>query len=295
MSDIDMEDLYALVYGFLSLDDTKRDDFIQAEAVLSSAFLLVKHLDDCRPFADEIIFYQRVRKQILKTISGRRTVDLDRAVQDLVDDNIHTEGVIDIFKVAGIDKPDISILDDAFLQTFKDHPLENLRVRLLERLMADEIYRRQRGNLARSKSFRQQLEKTLLDYHNRLLDAKEVIEQMIAIRREMEADAQRAQDLGLTPEEIAFYDAVAGNFMTIYDQAALRDIVHEVVQTLKRNLKVDWTEPSREEVRAGVRSAVKTVLRRKKVREEDLEPFLGSVMVQAQALYAEWPVGVNGN
>ena len=224
---------------------------------------------------------------------GRRTVDLDRAVQDLVDDNIHTEGVIDIFKVAGIDKPDISILDDAFLQTFKDHPLENLRVRLLERLMADEIYRRQRGNLARSKSFRQQLEKTLLDYHNRLIDAKEVIEQMIAIRRAWEADDQRAQELGLTPEEIAFYDAVAANFMTIYDQPTLRDIVHEVVQTLKRNLKVDSTEPSREEIRAGVRSAVRMVLRRKKVREEDLEPFLGSVMVQAQALYAEWPLGMD--
>jgi type I restriction enzyme R subunit len=291
MSDIDMEDLYALVYGFLAADDNKRDDFIQAEAVLSSAFLLVKHLDDCRQLADEIIFYQRVRKQILKTVSGRRTVDLDRAVQDLVDDNIHTEGVVDIFNVAGIDKPDISILDDAFLQTFKDHPLENLRVRLLERLMADEIYRRQKNNLARSKSFRQQLEKTLLDYHNRLIDAKEVIEQMIAIRREMESDDQRAKELGLTPEEIAFYDAVAGNFMTIYDQAFLRDLVHEVVQTLKRNLKVDWTEPSREEIRAGVRSAVKTVLRKKKIREEDLEPFLGSVMVQAQALYAEWPLG----
>ncbi|MGC1375115.1 MAG: type I restriction enzyme endonuclease domain-containing protein [Anaerolineales bacterium] len=146
--------------------------------------------------------------------------------------------------------------------------------------------------LARSKSFRQQLEKTLLDYHNRLIDAKEVIEQMIAIRREMESDDQRAQELGLTPEEIAFYDAVAGNFMTIYDQAFLRDLVHEVVQTLKRNLKVDWTEPSREEIRAGVRSAVKTVLRKKKVREEDLEPFIGSIFVQAQALYADWPAGV---
>src|SRR6266496_3231231 len=293
MSDIDMEDLYALVYGFLAAEDIRRDDFIQAEAVLSSAFLLVKHLDDCRQNADEIIFYQRVRKQILKTISGRRTIDLDRAVQDLVDDNIHTEGVIAIFKVAGIDKPDISILDDAFLQTFKDHPLENLRVRLLERLMADEIYRRQKSNLARSKSFRQQLEKTLLDYHNRLLDAKEVIEQMIAIRRAWEADDKRAQELDLTPEEIAFYDAVSSNFMTIYDQAFLRDLVHEVVQTLKRNLKVDWTEPSREEIRAGVRSAVKTVLRKKGIQEEDLEPFLGSVMVQAQALYAEWPIGMN--
>ena len=156
--------------------------------------------------------------------------------------------------------------------------------------MADEIYRRQKNNLTRAKSFRQQLEKTLLDYHNRLIDAKEVIEQMFAIRREMESDDQRAQELGLTPEEIAFYDAVASNFITIYDQPTLRDIVHEVVQSLKRNLKVDWTEPSREEIRAGVRSAVKTILRKKKVKEEDLEPFLGSVTVQAQALYAEWPV-----
>lgn len=78
--------------------------------------------------------------------------------------------------------------------------------------------------------------------------------------------------------------------MTVYDQPTLREIVHDVVQTLKRNLKVDWTEPSREEIRAGVRSAVRMVLRRKKVREEDLEPFLGSVMLQAQALYAEWPM-----
>ncbi len=81
--------------------------------------------------------------------------------------------------------------------------------------------------------------------------------------------------------------------MTIYDQPTLRDIVHDVVKTLKRNLKVDWTEPSREEVQAGIRSAVRMVLRRKGIREKDLEPFLGSVMVQAQALYAEWPLGMD--
>ena len=116
---------------------------------------------------------------------------------------------------------------------------------------------------------------------------------MIAIRREMEFDDQRAQELGLTPEEIAFYDAVAAHFMTIYDQPTLRDVVHDVVQTLKRNLKVDWTEPSREEIRAGIHSAVRMVLRRKGIKEQHLEPFLGSVMVQAQALHAEWPLGVD--
>jgi type I restriction enzyme R subunit len=120
----------------------------------------------------------------------------------------------------------------------------------------------------RAKPFRQQIEKTLLDYHNRLIDAKEVNEQMIAIRREMEFDDRRAQEPGLTPEEIAFYDAVAGNLMTIYDQIFLRDLVHAVVQTLKRNLRVDWTEPAREEIRAGVRSAVRRYCEGKGLRKK---------------------------
>ncbi len=212
MSEIDLEDLYSLVYGILSSDDDRRDEFLQAEARLSSAFLLVMHLDDCRSYADEVIFYQRARKQMLKTLPGRRPGrDLDRAVQDLVDDSLEPQGVVDIFKAAGIDKPDISILDDAFLQTFKDHPPESLQVKLLERLLADEIQRRQRTNLTRSKSFKASLEKTLQDYHNRLIDAKTVIEQMIALKQEMDATARHAEELGLTGEEMAFYDAIASN------------------------------------------------------------------------------------
>ena len=114
-------------------EDDTRDEFLQAEARLSSAFLLVKHLDDCRGYADEIIFYQRVRKQMLKIFSGGYSQrELDHAVQDLVDDSLEPQGVVDIFQAAGIPKPDISILDDAFLQTFKDHPPESLQVKLLE-------------------------------------------------------------------------------------------------------------------------------------------------------------------
>ncbi len=291
LSEIDLEDLYALVYGSLAADDDRRDEFLQAEARLSAAFLLVKHLDDCRSYADEIIFYQRVRKQILKTLPGRRLGrELDRAIQDLVDDSLEPQGVVDIFKAAGIDKPDISILDDAFLQTFKDHPPESLQLRLLERLLADEIQRRQRSNLARARSFRSALEKTLQEYHNRLIDAKAVIEQMIAIKQEMEADARRAQELGLSGEEMAFYDAISSNYLTVYDQELLRSLIHDIVQAVKRNLKVDWTEPHRDDVRAAVRAAVRRALARRGVRQEDLEPFLGSVMVQAEALYADWPV-----
>jgi len=114
---------------------------------------------------------------------------------------------------------------------------------------------------------------------------------MLQIRREMEADEGRARALGLSDEELAFYDAVAQNFAVLYDQAFLRDLIHDVVGTIKRNLKVDWTEPHRTDVKAAVQAAVKRVLRRRKVRDEDFDPFLAYILTQAQALYADWPVG----
>jgi type I restriction enzyme R subunit len=291
LAEIELEDLYALVYGVLTADDERRDEFLQGEARVSAAFLLVSHLGDCRAYADEVIFYQRVRKQMLKTLPGQRTRrDLDRAIQDLVDDSLQPQGVVDIFKAAGIAKPDISILDETFLQTFRDHPPESLQVKLLERLLADEITRRERTNLVRSKSFKASLEKTLQEYHNRLIDAKAVIEQMLALKQEMDAAAQRAEELGLSGEEMAFYDAIASNVLTIYDQELLRSLVHDVVRAVKSNLQVDWTEPHRDDVRAAVRAAVKRVLHRRGIRQEDLEPLLGSVLVQAEALYADWPL-----
>ncbi|MBI3465498.1 MAG: DUF3387 domain-containing protein [Planctomycetes bacterium] len=291
MSRIELEDLYALVYGHIADDDELREHFLLAEARLSSVFLLVKHLDDCRAFADEIIFYQRVRKQILKGLPGRSPMrELERAVRDLVDDTVESEGVVDIFKAAGIEKADISILDDDFLQTFKDQPQENLRLKLLEKLVRDEIQLRRKKNVAKAKSFQELLEKTLQRYHNRLIDAAAVIKALIQIRKEIESDEERAKDLNLDPEEVAFYDAVAENYGTLYDQGFLRDLVHDVVQTIKRNLKVDWTEPHREDVKAAIRAACRRVLRKRGVREEDIEPFLEHTMQQAEALYADWPL-----
>ena len=288
---IDLEDRYSGVYGYLTEYEERRDLFLQVEHRLSSAFLLVKHLDDCRLFADEIIFYQRVRKQLIKAMPGRKPpTDLDQAVRDLVDDSVESEGVVDIFKAAGIEQADISILDDAFLQTFKDQPMENLRLKLLEKLVRDEIRRRQRKNLAKAKSFRELLEETLQRYHNRLIDAAAVIRAMIAIRREMEQDDQRAAELGLGEDELAFYDAIANNLAGVYDEKFLSGLIHEVVQTVKRNLKVDWTEPHREDVKAGVRAAVKRVLRARGVRAEHFDAIVGRIMEQAEALYAEWPL-----
>lgn len=285
-----VEDRSALVFGTLVEDEERREAFLAAESKLSRGFLLVRHLDECRGYADEVVFFQMVRKQIQKTMPGPKPgKGVEQAIRDLLDDAVESEGVVDIFSVAGLPKADISILDDAFLQTFKDKPQENLRLKLLEQLLRDEISRRRARNLAKAKSFQELLEETLRRYHARLVDAAAVIQAMIEIRKEMDGDDERTAELGLNEDELAFYDAVTANLEGIYEERFLADLIHQVVESVQRNLKVDWTQPHRSSVKAGVRLAVKRVLRQNDVRAEDLDRFVDLVLEQAEALYGDWP------
>jgi len=288
---IELEDRYSLVYGCLMEEEERRDAFLKAELRLTHSFLLVKHFDDCRDYADEIIFYQRVRNQLLKTRPGAVTPEqVERAVRDLVDDSLGSNEVVDIFEAAGLPKADISILDGDFLQTFKNATRPNLQVELLTKLLEDEIQRRQKKNQVKAKSFEKLLEQTLQSYHNRLIDATKVIQAFIQIRREMLDDLNRARQLGLEEDELAFYDAVAEKVGDVYNDKFLCDLIRDVVATVKRNLKVAWTEPHREDVEAGVRAAVKRVLGKRNVKKKDFDPIVTRVMYQAEALYAEWPL-----
>ncbi len=290
LTPVQREDLFALVYAALT-DDDARDRFLQAELRLTALFLLVKHLEDCRVYAEEILFFQQARNQLTKLErKGRQQVAVERAVRDLVDQSLESEGVTDIFHAAGLARADISILDDDFVQTFKNHPFEDLRLKLLEQLLHDELTRRQSQNLARTRSFRELLEETLRKYHNRLIDAAAVVQAMLQIKQDLDAETQRAAQLKLAPEELAFYDAVADSYATLYDEAFLCDLIREVVATVKQNLKVDWTEPHRDDVKAAVRSAVRRTLRRRGVRADDLDPFVERVLTQAEALFANWPI-----
>ena len=291
LTNIEMEDRYAVVYAYLTQEDQLAKDFFGAELRLTKSFLLVKHLDDCRPFADEVIFYQRVRNQLQKAVPGDKPKhDLERAVRDIVDDSVDSEGVADIFKIAGIEKADISILDDDFLQTFKHKEHPNLPLKLLEKLLDDEIKVRRKKNLAKARSFRNLLEETLRKYHHRLIDAAAVVETMIKIKQDMKNDDRRAKLLGLSEEELAFYDAVETNYKEIYGNEYLCGLIHEVVQVIKRNLKIDWTQPHREDIKAAVRTAVKRVLRTKGVKASDFDQLVSYIMDQAEALWADWPI-----
>lgn len=291
VSRIELEDRFARVYGFLTATDEDREAFISAEGRLSHSFLLVKHLADCRVHADEVIFCQQVRKQLLKAMPGTKAgADIERAVLDIVDESIESEGVVDIFKAAGIDRADVSILDDEFLQTHKGRANEDLRLKLLEKLLSDELRQHERKNLAQARSFRELLEATLMKYHSRLIDAAAVIREMIEIRKQLEKQAHRAADLGVTEEELAFYDALGSSGEDVYDDQFLRDLVHEIVVAVKANLKVDWTAPHRDDVRATVRAAVKRTLRSRGVRPEHFERYVDVVMEQAVASFALWPL-----
>jgi type I restriction enzyme R subunit len=290
LSAVAFEDLHMEVYAWLGEDDRRLDAFLLAELRLFNAYLLVKSLPLVRSHADEVLFCQRVRKQLTKTKPGTKIKKtMEQAVHDLVDDHVASDGVVDIFKLAGIERPDISILDDQFLQTFKNRPHEDLRLKLLQKLLADELTRRAARNLAQTKSFRALLEATLARYHQRIIDAATVVQAMLQIRNDMDATDQRLARLGLTEEELAFYDAVRDNYATVYDEPFIRDLVHDVVSVVKGNLKVDWTEPHREDVKASVKAAVKRVLRKRGVKQEDFDGLTDAVLGQAAAMWKDWP------
>ena len=134
------------------------------------------------------------------------------------------------------------------------------------------------------------LEQTLQKYHNRAIQAADVVRVMLEIRKDIDNEAARSKVLNLTPEEIAFYDAVAANVATLFDEKTLCDIIRDVVQGVKKNLKVDWTKPHREDVKAGVRAAVKAVLRKRGVKKELLDTLTDKVIVQAEAMFKDWPL-----
>lgn len=204
--------------------------------------------------------------------------------------SLEAEEAVDIYAAAGIDKPDISILDEAFLEEFKSEPeKQNLRVKLLEKLMKDEIQVRKRENLQKYRSLEEILEKTLERYRQNAIMAAEVMKQLVELRKDYFSEDERKEEYNLSNEEIAFIDAINEVREDAYDMPFLCDLVREVVQSVKNNLEVDWTKPHRENVRASVRSAVKRVLRRNGVTGDEMQAVQEQIMEQAESLYQDWP------
>jgi type I restriction enzyme R subunit len=259
---------------------------------LSQAFALAVPHEAALAIRDDLAFFQAVQGALAKRAPGdaRPEADLDHAVRQIISRAVAPDGVVDIFAAAGLDKPDISILSDEFLAEVRGMPHRNLAVEVLRKLLEGKLAVRRRKNLVQARSFAEMLEQTLRRYQNRAIQAAQVIEELIQLAKEMrEADA-RGEELGLTEEELAFYDALETNdsAVKVLGDDALRAIARELVETVRNNVTIDWT--LRENVRAQLRVLVKRILRKHGYPPDKQEKATQTVLEQAEVLSADWAV-----
>jgi type I restriction enzyme R subunit len=215
-----------------------KDRFIKAVIELSKAFSLSVPRPEALAIRDEVAFFQTVKAALTKTERGKRRPeeDLDHAIRQIVSEAIAPEGVIDIFRAAGLQKPDISILSEEFLAEVREMPHRNLAVELLQKLLGDEIKTQARRNIVQARAFSEMLEAALRKYQARAITTAQVIEELIALARQMREAQRRGQDLGLTDEELAFYDALETNdsAVAILGDETLRAIARELTETVRK-------------------------------------------------------------
>ena len=263
---------------------------LKAVRELSQAFALaVPHVETVR-IRDDVSMFQHVRAALSKrTGPGPKSdEDLDHAVRQIVSRAVASDGVVDIFAAAGLKKPDVSVLSEDFLREVRGMRRRNLAVELLEKLLNGELATRRRKNVVQARSFAEMLEQTIRRYQNRAVEAAQVIEELIGLAREMREANARGEALGLSDDELAFYDALGVNdsAVQVLGDATLRDIARELVETVRGNVTIDWT--LRENVRANLRRLVKRILRKHGYPPDKQEKATQTVLEQAEGLSVGW-------
>ena len=267
----------------LAQEDGK-DRCVQAVRELSQAFALAVPHEDALRIRDDVGFFQAVQAVLAKSVpsSARSKEDMDHAVRQIISQAVASEGVMDIFAAAGLGKPDLSVLSDEFLAEVKGMPQRNLAVELLQKLLKGELTTRRRKNVVQARSFAEMLEQTLRRYQNRAIEAAQVIEELIGLAKEMREANARGEELGLTEDELAFYDALETNdsAVQVLGDETLCNIARELVETVRNNVTIDWT--LRENVRAKLRTLVKRTLRRHGYPPDKQEQATRTVLEQAE-------------
>ena len=267
-----------------------KDRCLNAVRELTQAFALaVPHPETLR-IRDDVGFFQAVRAQLMKRAPGdaRPEEEVDHAVRQIISRAVASEGVMDIFAAAGLDKPNISVLSDEFLAEVQGMPHRNLAVELLQKLLKGELQVRRRKNVVQARSFSEMLEQTLRRYQNRTVEAAQVIEELIELARGMREANARGERLGLSEDELAFYDALETNdsAVQVLGDETLRDIARELVQTVRNSVAIDWT--LRENVRAQLRVLVRRTLSRHGYPPDKQEKAAVTVLEQAEVLSEGW-------
>ena len=282
--------LLPLAQEHILAQENGKDRCLQSVRDLSRAFALAVPDDAALRIRDDVAFFQSVAAVLAKRAPGdaRPEQELDHAIRQIISRAVVSEGVVDIFAAAGLKKPDISILSEEFLTEIKNMPRRNLAAELLEKLLKGELSRRRRKNIVEAHSFAEMLEKTVNRYHNRTIEAAQVIEELIALAREMREADRRGERLGLSEDELAFYDALEVNdsAVKVLGEPTLQTIARELVQAVRNNVTIDWT--LRENVRSHLRVLVKRILRKHGYPPDKQEKATQTVLEQAEVLCAAW-------
>ncbi len=266
---------------------------LRAVTDLSQAFALAVPHEETFRIRDDVGFFQAVRSVLAKNQPGEQKTDeeLDHAIRQIISKALLSDKVVDIFEAAGLKKPDLSILSDEFLAEVRGMPQRNLAVELLRKLLLGEIKARSKRNVVQARSFADLLEQAIKKYQNRAIETAQVIEELIGLAKDMRTAHTRGETLGLTEDELAFYDALETNdsAVKVLGEPTLTKIARELAEMVKKNVTIDWTV--RENVRAQLRVLVKRILRKYGYPPDKQEQATTIVLEQAEVLSEAWAVG----
>ncbi|NDV13801.1 type I restriction endonuclease subunit R [Crenobacter caeni] len=270
-------------------DGKKR--FADTALQMSKAFSLCCTLDEARAVRDEVAFLQAVKVLLTKRdLSEKKRSDEEKelAIRQIIGQALVSDEVVDIFDAVGLDKPNIGLLDDEFLAEVRNLPEKNLAVELLERLLEGEIRSKFASNVIQQKKFSELLASVVKRYQNRSIETAQVMEELVEMARKFREAAGRGEALGLSDDEVKFYDALANNAAAVLElgDETLKKIAHELTSNLRENISVDWSQ--RESVRARLRLMVKRILRKYKYPPDGQDEAVQTVLQQAEALGEAW-------
>lgn len=274
----------------LSLEDGKKR-FLDTVLAMNKAFSLCATLDEAQALQKEVAFLSQVKTAITKFTSVDKKLteeEKNTALRQILNNALVAEGVTDVFALCGLDKPNIGLLSDEFLEDVRQMPYKNFAVELLEKLLKDDIKAKTRNNVVQEKKYADRLQETLRKYNNRGIETAQVIEELIAMAKQFQAEMERDAALGLNPDEVAFYDALASNESAVRElgDEILKKIAVEITDKLRKSTTVDWQV--RESVRAKLRILVRRTLQRYKYPPDKAPAAIELIMEQAEALSNHW-------
>ncbi|HRH16227.1 MAG TPA: type I restriction endonuclease subunit R [Aquabacterium sp.] len=270
-------------------DGKKR--FADTALAMSKAFTLCCTLDEAKAVREEVAFMQAVKVILTKKdITQQKKTDEQRelAIRQIISSAVVSDSVVDIFDAVGLDKPNIGLLDDEFLAQVKNLPERNLAVELLERLLEGEIKSRFATNVVQERKFSELLGNVIKRYQNRSIETAQVMEELLEMAKKFREAASRGERLGLSDDELKFYDALATNESAVRELSdeTLKKIAHELTDSLRKNISVDWAQ--RESVRAKLRLMVKRILRTYRYPPDLADAAVELVLEQAETIGDEW-------